>query len=292
VPVPVPLRAPARARIRLRASATIHAVIDGATTAFDAPMPRRWRTFADAVALALGLNVWLSLVLVPAIHVGALGSAARVALVALPLAALGAGIWRRSELLLLGAFPSALLVPISIEPAIASPHLYGPVRFLVVAAGIVAYLLSGSFFAAFHEPAVPVSMRPLASAAAARPARWRRRERVYWELTVLAVLCPALGLYWVNFDPGIAGFLARMYAGRVAGMLTLLNVAVLALWLILYLHVFLGALRPHRTGDRDVVTDLAIARTEAQKGRPRLRFHVAVAGALVFMGLLVYLRHL
>jgi len=253
---------------------------------------RRWRTFADAVALALGLNVWVSLVLVPAIHVGALRTPAQILLVLAPLAPLFLGIWRRSELILLGAFPSTLLVPISITPAIASPHLYGPWRFLLVGTGIVAYLLSGSFFMAFHEPAQPTSTRPLASAAAARPARWQRRERVYWMLTILAVVCPALGLYWVNFDPAIGKFLAQMYPGRVAGMLTLLNVAVLALWLVLYLHVFLGALRPHRTGDRDLVTSIALARADAARGRPRLRFHLAVAGALGFMALLVYLRHL
>jgi hypothetical protein len=253
---------------------------------------RRWRTFADAVALALGLNVWLSLVMVPAVHVGAMRTAWQIGLVLLPLVPLFIGIWRRSELALLGAFPSALLVPISVTPMIASPHLYGPIRFGMVGAGIVAYLLSGSFFMAFHEPASPVSTRPLASAAAARPSRWQRRERVYWQLTILAVVCPVLGLYWVNFDPAITSFLAQMYPGRVHGMSTLLNVAVLALWLVLYLHVFLGALRPHRTGDRDLVTTLAIARADAVKGRPRLRFHLAVAGALGFMALLVYLRHL
>lgn len=111
---------------------------------------RRWRTFADAVALTLGLNVWISLVLVPAVHVSAMRTTAQVLLVLLPLVPLFVGIWRRSEIVLLGAFPSALLVPISITPAIASPHLYGPVRFGIVAAGIVAYLLSGSFFMAFH----------------------------------------------------------------------------------------------------------------------------------------------
>jgi hypothetical protein len=253
---------------------------------------RRWRTFADAVALTLGLNVWLSLVLVPAVHVSAMHTTAQVLLVLLPLAPLFVGIWRRSEVALLGAFPSALLVPISVNPAIASPHLYGPVRFGIVATGIVAYLLSGSFFMAFHEPASPVSTRPLASASAARPSRWQRRERVYWQLTILAVLCPVMGLYWVNFDPAIASFLQQMYPGRVHGMSTLLNVAVLSLWLILYVHVFIGALRPHRTGDRDLVTTLAMARADAAKGRPRLRFHLAVAGALGFMALLVYLRHL
>jgi hypothetical protein len=256
------------------------------------PVERRWRTFADAVALALGLNVWVSLVLVPAIHVGAVRTTVQVLLVVAPLVPLFLGIWRRSELFLLGAFPSTLLVPISVTPVIASSHLYGPWRFGLVGAGIVAYLLSGSFFMAFHEPARPLSTRPLASAAGSRPRRWQRRERVYWQLTVLAVLCPVLGLYWVNFDPAIGTFLSQMYQGRVSGMLTLLNVAVLALWLVLYLHVFLGALRPHRTGDRDLVTTIALARADAARGRPRLRFHFAVAGALGFMALLVYLRHL
>ncbi len=265
----------------------------GETTVHDAPTgEKRWRTFADAVALALGLNVWISLVLVPAIHVGAMDTPLHIALVLGPTVPLFFGVWRRSELALLGAFPSALLVPISVTPMIASAHLYGPVRFGLVGAGIVAYLLSGSFFMAFHEPARPLSTRPLASAAAARPPRWQRRERVYWMLTGLSVLCPVLGLYWVNFDPAIASFLAQMYPGRVAGMSTLLNVAVLALWLVLYLHVFLGAMRPHRTGDRDLVTTLAMTRADAAKGRPRLRFHLAVAGALGFMALLVYLRHI
>lgn len=81
-----------------------------------------------------------------------------------------------------------------------------------------------------------------------------------------------------------------MYTGRVASMSTLLNVTVLALWLVLYLHVFLGALKPHRTGDRDLVTDLAITRTQARSGRPRLRFHVAVAAALILMAALIVMR--
>ena len=256
------------------------------------PAERRWRAFADAVALALGANVWVSLVLVPSILIGAMATTSHALLAMLPLLPLATGIWRRSELILLGAFPSALLLPISVTPAIASPHQYGPLRLAVVTFGVVAYLLSVSFFMAFREPARPIGTRPLASASVAPAARWRRRERVYWMLTALAVLLPASGLYWVNFDRGVQQFLASMYPGRVASMSTLLNVAVLTLWLIVYLHVFLGVLRPHRTGDRDLVTRLGIIRQDAARGRPRLRFHVAVVTALGMMALLVYLRHL
>lgn len=254
------------------------------------PPERRWRRFADIVALSLGVNTWLSLVVIPAAQVNALDSGSELAVALVPLLALALGIAARSELILLGAFPSTLLVPISLNPAIASSHQFGPIRFGVVAVGTVAYLMAGSFFMRFHEPAKPISARPLASAAGPRAERWQRRERVYWGLTALAVICPMLGLYWVNFDPAIRGFLDQMYAGRVAAMQTLLNAAVLTLWLIVFLHVFLGSLKPHRTGDRDLVTELAMTRNQARTGRPRLRFHLGVAAALALMAALIYLR--
>lgn len=255
------------------------------------PVPeRRWRRFADVVALTLGANVWLSLVIIPAAQIGGLNTALRIGLALAPLLVLGLGIAVRSELVLLGGFPSTLLVPISLNPAMAAAHLFGPVRFFVVAVGVVAYLLAGSFFMSFHEPATPRSARPLASSAEPRADRWQRRERVYWMLTGLSVVCPMLGIYWVNYDPAINAFLNQMYAGRVASMSTLLNVTVLALWLVIYLHVFLGALKPHRTGDRELVTDLGLMRNQARSGRPRLRFHLAVAAALVMMAVLVYMR--
>lgn len=252
---------------------------------------RRWRRFADVVALALGVNVWLSLVFIPGMQIHALDGGRMLALALAPLLVLAVGVVVRSELVLLGGFPTTVLLPITVEPGIAAPHLFGPVRFLVVALGVIAYLLAGSYFMSFHEPATPRSRRPLASASGGTPARWRRRERIYWELTALSVVCPMLGLYWVNYDPAINGFLGQMYAGRVAAMSTLLNVAVLTLWLLLYLSVFLGVLKPHRTGDRDLVTDLAVTRNQARSGRPRLRFHLAVGAALMLMGTLLYLRH-
>ena len=125
------------------------------------PVPeRRWRRFADVVALTLGANVWLSLVIIPSVQIGALHGTAALVVALLPLLVLGAGIAVRSELLLLGGFPSTLLAPISLNPAIAAAHLFGPVRFFVVALGVVAYLLAGSYFMAFHEPATPRSARP------------------------------------------------------------------------------------------------------------------------------------
>ena len=253
---------------------------------------RRWRTFADWVAFALGTNVWISVVILPALYVkGGLHGPGRALAALLPLAVLVLGLLRRSDEVLLFAFPSALLVPIAVQPQLASSHVYGPVRFALVAAGLVAYLFGVSFFTTFHEPPAPHAVRPLSSAQQGPPVRWQRRERVYWLLTALAVAVPTVLIAWVNFDPSITTYLGEMYPGRVALMTTALTVGAVAMSLVVYHYVFLGVLRPHRTGDRDLVARLARARNEARRGKPRARFYVAVATALGAMIVILLMHH-
>lgn len=253
---------------------------------------RRWRAFADVVAVALGANVWISMVILPALFVGALRTSTMfLAVLAAPVV-LALGLWRRSELLLLGAFPSAILVPIAFHPEMGASHVYGPVRFAVVAGGLVAYLLGIAFFTTFHEPQRPVSERLLTSAQQPRPARWRRRERMYWILAGLALAVPVFLIWTVAYDPDIARAIGHFYPGRVAPMMTLLTLGAVALSVLLYAWVFLGVMRPHRTGDRDMVTTLAIARADAVRGRPRARFYIGVLCALAFMATMVLLRQL
>ncbi len=261
-------------------------------TAAAPPTERRWRAFADVVAVALGVNVWISMVVLPALFVGALRTTAMTAAVLLAPAALLAGVWRRSQLVLLGAFPTAVLVPIALAPEMAASHVYGPLRFVVVAVGLVGYLLGVPFFTTFHEPRAPVSERMLTSAREPRPPRWRRRERVYWGLAAAAFAVPAFLLWEVSYDPTIQAPLAAWYPGRISLMTTLLMLCAVAMSVVLYAWVFLGVMRPHRTGDRDVVTALAVARADAQRGRPRLRFYLGVILALGFMAAMVVLRHL
>ena len=252
---------------------------------------RRWRTFADVVAFTLGTNVWISIVILPAAFVHAVRGAYLLALV-LPFAVLMLGLARRSEAILLGLFPAAILVPIGLKAELASSHVYGPVRFALVAAGVIAYLFGVSFFTTFHEPPAPRSVRPLSSAQQGTAERWKRRERVYWMLTALAIIFPTVLIAWVNFDSHIQGFLQTMYPGRVALMTTALTAGAIVLWLAIFHYAFLGALRPHRTGDRDLVTALAQARADAKSGKPRGRFYLAVTLALVAMFGLILLRHL
>lgn len=252
----------------------------------------RWRTFADVVAFTLGTNVWISIVILPAIFVGVLRTSGQIGAAALPFTMLMLGLARRSEAILLGLFPAALLVPVAIHPAMASSHVYGPIRFALVSIGVVAYLFGVSFFTTFHEPPAPRSVRGLSSASAGPTERWARRERVYWALTGMSLVIPMVLIAWVNYDDAIADFLGEMYPSRVALMTTALTAGAILLWLLIYHYAFLGALRPHRTGDRDLVTALAQARTDAKAGKPRPRFYLAVALALVAMGALIVLRHM
>jgi hypothetical protein len=253
---------------------------------------RRWRTFADVVAFSLGTNVWISIVILPAIFVGVLHSTSQIATALLPFAVLLLGLARRSEAILLGLFPAAVLVPVTIYPQIASSYVYGPIRFSLVALGVVAYLFGVSFFTTFHEPPAPRSIRGLSSAQSGPPERWRRRERVYWMLVGMSLLIPTVLISWVNFDSSVEEFLGEMYPGRVQLMTTALTAGAIVLWLGIFHYAFLGVLRPHRTGDRDLVGALSQARSDAKSGKPRGRFYIAVGLALVAMAILILVRHL
>ena len=118
--------------------------------------------------------------------------------------------------MLLGLFPAVVLLPMAVTPAMGGSHVYGPVRFALVVAGVIAYLFGVSFFATFHEPPAPRSVRTLTSAQAGRPQRWRRRERVYWMMVAMSVLMPAILLAWVLFEPSIQSYLCLLYTSDAA----------------------------------------------------------------------------
>src|SRR5690606_38565380 len=106
-----------------------------------------------------------------------------------------------------------------------------------------------------------------ASASRPVPPRWRRRFRLYAALTALSIVFPLVLLYTINFDGEVRELLAVQYPGRVAGLTTVMNLGAVAFWVLLYAWFFLGVLRPHRTGDRDLVGDLDRLRREARRGR-------------------------
>jgi hypothetical protein len=258
-----------------------------------APAPRAsTRLFGGGVAAALGLNVWVSLVIVPGLFVGAFARSQWMpALAAVPLVPLAIGVLSRSPFWLLLGFPLGLLVPVAADVQIVGAHVHGPLTFTLVAVGMCAYLFGASHLASFRETPPPDRMRLLASAAQPVPARWRRRTRLYVALATLSVIFPVALLYAVNFSPANRAALKDSYPERAGGMATLMNLGVLALWLAVFGLHFVGTLKRHRTGDKDLQRDLERIRQRAKRGTPRPLFYVSVVLALGFMALLVSLRY-
>ena len=186
--------------------------------------------------------------------------------------------------------PEALLIPVAFAPGMANVHVYGPIRFAIVAVGLVGYLFGASVFTSFREPPPPLAERPLTSAARPMATRWRRRFRIYAALTALSAVFPVVLLYTVNFDVDVREALKLKYQGKVAPLSTVMNLGAIAFWVAIYAGIFLGVLRRHRTGDRDLVTTLERLKRETRRARPRPQFYLGVAVALGLMVALLLMR--
>jgi hypothetical protein len=252
---------------------------------------------ADLVAAALGVNVWVSLVLVPSFVAGAFTRHVAAAIVApLPLFALAVGVTRRSPAWLLLVYPAALLLPVAVDARVASASAASPLALVLTALSLAGYLLGAAYLssvAAGGEPRLGRTRRLAGALGAKGPPRWQRRRRIYAALTALSIVVPLVLLYKIAFDPVTRALLAegfptdRAEGDRVQAMLALMLLGFLALWMLLFATAFVGPLRRHRTGDKDLVADLERLRSDVRQTSPRLRFYVAVVVALGLMGLLV-----
>jgi hypothetical protein len=258
------------------------------------------RLAADAVTAALGVNLWVALSLVPGMASGAFARSGLLAAVApLPLAVLAVGVVRRSPLWLLLVYPTALLLPVAVDPRIAPSVAAGPVALTLTAASLVGYLLGGAYLTtpAAAASAAPSRTRRLAgSLVAEAPARWQRRRRLYLALAILGALLPAMLLYRLGLDGDTRAYLVESFpdeqapGDRAAALLAVLLLAACGVWLLVWDRALVGPLRHHRTGDKELVAELDRLRHDARQATPRLGFYVGVVVALGLMALLVALR--
>ncbi len=250
------------------------------------------RLSADAVVLALGLNVWLALVILPAAFGGSFAKGPLYWVLApLPIAPLLVGLIRRSARWLLLGFPAVLLLPAAVDTHAIEENAQSPVAFALLALGLLAFLFGAAYLTGLEggAPASPGRMRRLPAAERVAP-RWRRRQRVYFALATLSGIFPLVLVYEVDFSPTTRAFLHELYPGRVPALLAALGVGVLVVWGVLYWIAFLGPMWHHRTGDRALTRRLDQIRQESHNAAPRLVFYVAVLIALGFMGTLLWMR--
>jgi len=250
------------------------------------------RLSADVVVLALGLNVWLSLVLLPAAFVGSFRALPIYWVAApLPLAPLLWGLLRRSAPWLLLGFPATLLLPVALDTKALTENAQSAPLFILCAVSLLGFLFGASYLTSLEggAPTGAERARKLTSTEQMAP-RWRRRQRLYVALASLSAIFPLYLLYRVHFDPTARTFLHELYPGRTAPLLAVLDVGVLLAWGALYWIAFLGPLWQHRTGDRGLTRRLEQLRQEARSATPRLVFYVAVLVALGFMAILLWMR--
>ncbi len=245
----------------------------------------RWRTFADATALALGLNLWATLDLLPGLVVEGEIGPPQVALLLLPLMLLAFGVWRRNEAILLFAFPAAMLLPIASNPAMATLQFYSPARFVLVGISLIAFLFGASTLTSFYEAPAPRHVRPLHSSTQPLPQRWRRRFRMYAFLAIISLVYPLVLIYHINFDELGTLALNENYPGRAATFTTLLNVIAIGIWLLVFANFILAPIKQHRTGDKPLRRELAALRRRAKRGNPHAFSYVGGVVALLLMAL-------
>jgi hypothetical protein len=244
------------------------------------------------LASALGVNLWLTILVVPALYLRASAASAGVlaALCALALALLVVGLVRRSRLLLLLLFPLALGLGPLVEPALAGPSVYTPWTLLPCAAALLLHL-GGALWLCSTAAAPAAPARQKAVAVPLRAPVSARRFRLYRALAVLGGLFPAALLVAVLHRPGAAGDLERAFGAAAPVAATLITLFALALWVGLFFVYFVRTLSLHLDGDRLTLAEDIEIRRRLVARRPGLGLYLTMLAGLALMAAFLVLRY-
>lgn len=241
---------------------------------------------------ALGLNVWATLLLVPVLHArgaGHLDSALPLWLTWLPLPLLAWGLWRLGYVVLLALFPISLALLNAAFRGPTGPGIFTVWSFGLAALSLLGYLVGMTILLEVRSQrddaraSRPLKLDPLSP-------KWRRRRRVYLELALCAAFIPLALIYTIDFHPETARSLRAEYQGAAQEMQVLFIVCALAFWVSLFSTFFSKTLEMHRRGDADLYLELRTLEQRARLTRPRIWFYLLIVGALLLMGLLLWLR--
>ena len=251
------------------------------------------------LAAALGANLWIVAVLVPLAIDPAwtsmmpLRGVLSVLLLAFSAPALLAwGINRRSDGILLVAFPSVALLPQALLSTgeIGSRLMPAP-PIILSAVSLVAYLVAVAHRLRTVEVAgepLPVTERSLQREKT--PSRWLRRGRVYRGLAIVAAVHPLALVAFVNLRPSTVAQLQTSFGARAESAQALLTVGVGLLWMVLFRGYLLAPLHGHLQQDAEIRAFAQAARKQARRGRPRAAFYLAVVVALGAMMAVIWQR--
>jgi hypothetical protein len=246
----------------------------------------------ELLATALGVNLWLTMVVVPALYLRAAAASAGVLVAVCALAAglLVAGILRRSRLLLLLSFPASLVLGPLLEPALAGPSVYTPATLLPCAAALLLHMGGALWLCStVGTPAAPARVKTVAAPLQALVSA--RRFRLYRAFAVLAALFPAALVGAVHYRPAAAADLERAFGPAAPVATALVTLLALALWVGLFFVYFVRPLSVHLDGDRETMAENIEVRRRLVARRPRLTLYLTMLVALALMAALYALRY-
>jgi hypothetical protein len=160
---------------------------------------------------ALGLNAWLVVYLIPALHVG-VGSLGMLLLAALPLGLLVAGLaslgprGALARWILLAGYPPSLAAVVAARPELATREAYDETAMLLAATSLLAYVASAAHGTSKTPAVKPVTTHPLEGkepVVEPLPRRWLRRGLLTAAALgglAVAVLAPALASRRARID--------------------------------------------------------------------------------------------
>ncbi|MCC6746585.1 MAG: hypothetical protein IT371_02940 [Deltaproteobacteria bacterium] len=241
---------------------------------------------------ALGLNLWLTLLVIPAAHHGR-GPAAPVAVGGALVTALvfGGALLRRSPVGLLGLFPASLALPLGIHPQLLGTNISAPWTFGLVVLALLGYSLGGAAIlrASRRAPEDPSVRTRKLDAGPEGSGVTGPRARLPRLLAAFAVLFPAGAIYTLYLNPGVQRDFRAAYPERSTSAALFLGGLALLLWVALYEWYLARPLRLGLGPDRELEGQLLHLRRVARRGWPRPIFYVWVAIALLLMGLAVWI---
>jgi hypothetical protein len=246
----------------------------------------RWTA---ALTVILGINLWVMVLVIPAVYGRAKVSGYYVVLMALPLAVLGLGLQRRSVTWLAGVYPCCIALGAAIRNSFMGAPLESPAAFVLAALSLAGYLLgAAASLEQEHNPSPPPDeLTPLKDGST--PSRWRRRYRVYTYLVVLSVVFPAAMFYVLNVREQTWFDLKSHFEERAETMRVLLNVALLGVWSVIFFAAFGAPLSRHRRGDPALKQELYLLKTGRKRPVLGMLAMAGVALALVVLFLYLYL---
>lgn len=245
----------------------------------------------DLAALVLGLNLWISFILLPQLHLNRppTGTLLLVLIGASPLV-LAVGVWLHHQILLLLVFPVLLLLTTLVAPPLVGANVYSFWTFCMVAFSLLAYMLGIPLLLGANDvPPVPKEQHDLPQFPMSP--KWRRRMRIYRWMAVLAAAFPLMLLVILHLHPGVELDLRNAYPGRHTEISALFGLLVLSLWLGIFYAYFQKPLRAHVQGDPQMRYELQQLRRHRFRQHPRARFYILVVLALSLMLVLLIMNH-